>query len=201
MASRSRSPVPGRCSTSGRLTRCWTDSTVRSARSRTRSAWDPSRALRDAWRELSPRTCSGARRSSTISRRRRTWRRSPRRRRLRLREMGARGERSNRWWAGPALGRGSREDAARSASVEAGARRDGRLRPCGAALSAAAEPRRGDPERAPRRADPAEVDDAYLEIQTLKRQVRELQREVRALAGEPAPKRRESKEKSRGEAR
>ncbi len=59
--------VPGRCSTSGRLTRCWTDSTVRSARSRTRSAWDPRGHCATPGASSSPRTCSGARRSSTIS--------------------------------------------------------------------------------------------------------------------------------------
>ena len=59
--------VPGRCSTSGRLTRCWTDWTVRSARSRTRSAWDPRGHCATPGASSSPRTCSGARRSSTIS--------------------------------------------------------------------------------------------------------------------------------------
>src|SRR5262245_34954776 len=44
-----------------------------------------------------------------------------------------------------------------------------------------------------------EVDDAYLEIQTLKRQVRELQHKVRILSGAPAAARRESGEASRAE--
>ncbi len=45
----------------------------------------------------------------------------------------------------------------------------------------------------------SEVDDAYLEIQTLKRQVRALQREVRTLSNPSRPARRKSEERSRGE--
>ncbi|MET0680784.1 MAG: poly(R)-hydroxyalkanoic acid synthase subunit PhaE, partial [Burkholderiales bacterium] len=45
----------------------------------------------------------------------------------------------------------------------------------------------------------SEVDDAYLEIQTLKRQVRALQREVRTLSNPSRSARRKSEERSRGE--
>jgi hypothetical protein len=163
----------------------------------------PSRALRDAWRELI---------AADVQRRKAqldyfavvagAWSDVVDGVGIRLREMGARGERVEslvtlvRLWAGVA-------EKTLHEALQSKPGLDATAAYVRAALRYREQQNRvvdtlsgllGVPTR-------TEVDDAYLEIQTLKRQVRELQREVRALSGAPAPKRRESKEKSRGEAR
>ena len=163
----------------------------------------PSRALRDAWRELI---------AADVGRRKAqldyfavvagAWSDVVDGVGIRLREMGARGERVDslvalvRLWAGVAE-RTLHEALQSKPGLEATAayvRAALRYRQQQHRVVETLSGLLGVPTR-------SEVDDAYLEIQTLKRQVRELQREVRRLSGGPAPARRKSGEASRGEAR
>lgn len=161
----------------------------------------PSRALRDAWRELI---------AADVERRKAqldyfavvagAWSEVVDGVAIRLREMGARGERVDslvalvRLWAAVAE-RTLHEALQSKPGLEATAayvRAALRYRQQQNRLVETLSRLIGVPTR-------SEVDDGYLEIQTLKRQVRELQREVRRLAGGPAPARRKSGEVSRGE--
>ena len=163
----------------------------------------PSRALRDAWRELI---------AADVQRRKAqldyfavvagAWSDIVDGVGIRLREMGARGERVEslvalvRLWAGIAeqtLHRALQSQAgldATAAYVRAALRYRQQQHRLVETLSGLL----GVPTR-------TEVDDGFLEIQTLKRQVRELQREVRRLSGTPAHAHRESEGAARGEVR
>src|SRR5262245_11040964 len=161
----------------------------------------PSRALRDAWRELI---------AADVQRRKAqldyfalvagAWSDVVDGVGVRLREMGARGERVDslmaliRLWASVA-------ERTLHGALQSKSGLEATTAYVRAALTYRQQQNRvvetlsgllGVPTR-------GEVDDAYLEIQTLKRQVRELQHKVRILSGAPAAARRESGEASRAE--